>query len=387
MRLLRAAAVGTIIALAEGRHKCKKKSSKLSDPDDPSDDIPDVIKSPLPHTYIQAAELPREFDWRNVNGVSYVTTDLNQHAPVYCGSCWLHGGISTLNDRLKIARNAQFPEINLARQVVLNCGGDLAGSCDGGGDRGLYVFTHQEGLPSEDCQPYSALSDFKCSPFRNCMNCEPPTDEAPLGICYPVQSYNRYFVTEYGTMLNPSIHEMKAEIFKRGPISCSIDCSTITHGSYHAGDIVTSSLPTSGEWDLDHVISVAGWGYDKEKDLEYWVVRNSWGTFWGDQGWFKVVMGNNTIGIESECNWAVMDPVPVRANFGPADVSREFASADKSPGKDELRTAAKVFGFVENPLEVVPEHPPKWETDDMHKSLHEIEHKRPMMPENRVHIV
>lgn len=387
MRLSQVFLVGTCISSSLGHKKCQRKSSRLSDPDDPSDGIPDVIKSPLPFTYTPLESLPRGFDWRDVDGVNFVTADLNQHAPVYCGSCWLHGGISTLNDRLKIARNAQFPEINLARQVVLNCGGSLAGSCDGGGDRGLYIFTYREGLPSDDCQPYSALSDYQCSPFRNCMNCEPPTDEAPLGVCYPVQSYNRFFVKEYGTMLDPSVHEMKAEIFKRGPISCSIDCSTITHGRYHRGDIVTSELPASGEWDLDHVISVAGWGYDETSNLEYWIVRNSWGTFWGDDGWFKVVMGNNTLGIESECNWAVMDPNPVRANFGPSDISREFASANVAPTREEQKAAVKIFGFTENPLEVVPNQPPKWETDDMHKMVADVESNRPSLPEHRIDIV
>ena len=365
-----------------GQKKCKRVSSKEEDADDPSNNIPDMIKSPLPYTYTDVGTLPRNFDWRNVNGTSYVTVDLNQHSPVYCGSCYLHGAISTLNDRLKIARNAQFPEINLARQVVLNCGQDVAGSCQGGGDRGVYIFVHKSGLPDDTCQPYTALSSYACSPYRNCMNCEPPTDEAPLGICYPVQSYNRYFVSEYGRMINPTVHEMKAEIFRRGPISCSIDCSSVTHARYRVGDIVTTPIPASGEWDLDHVISIAGWGYDEKSGLEYWIVRNSWGTFWGDQGWFKVALGNNTLGIESECNWAVMDPNPVRANYGPSDTDREFASESEPPTHGELKFAAKFFGFVENPAEVVPQQPPTYETNDLHKTLVDI--RKPKLPESEL---
>jgi len=369
MRFLVIGLLLSALSVNGGHKKCKRFSNKGDDADDPSNNIPDVIKSPLPYTYVSMNELPRNFDWRNVNGTSYVSADLNQHSPVYCGSCYLHGAISTLNDRLKIARNAQFPEINLARQVVLNCGQSVAGSCEGGGDRGVYVFVNQEGLPDDTCQPYTALSSYACSPYRNCMNCDPPTAEAPLGVCYPVQSYNRYFVSEYGSMTNPSILEMKAEIIKRGPITCSIDCNSITHGTYAVGDIVTTSLPESGEWDLDHVVSIAGWGYDEDKKMEYWVVRNSWGTFWGDQGWFKVALGNNTIGIETECNWAVMDGNPVRGNFGPSDIDREFASEVSPPSREEEMHAKKVFGFVENPLEVVPKRPPVYETNDLHKTL------------------
>ena len=87
---------------------------------------------PLPHTYIDADELPSTFSWADVNGTSFVTKNLNQHIPQYCGSCWAHGTMSALADRIKIARNAQGVEINLSVQHVLNCGGHLAGSCHGG---------------------------------------------------------------------------------------------------------------------------------------------------------------------------------------------------------------------------------------------------------------
>ena len=67
-----------------------------------------------------------------------------------------------LNDRLKIAKKAQFPEINLARQVVLNCGNSTAGSCNGGSDYGVYVFAHKYGIPDDTCQLYSA-QEHGCS--------------------------------------------------------------------------------------------------------------------------------------------------------------------------------------------------------------------------------
>jgi cathepsin X len=343
-----------------GRKKCRKYAD---DEDDPSNSVAEVIVSPLPHTYISEASLPANFDWRNVNGTNFVTVDLNQHAPVYCGSCWLHGSISSLNDRLKIARKAKFPEINLARQVVLNCGNTTAGSCDGGGDYGLYVFAHKFGIPDDTCQLYSA-HEYPCSAFRNCMNCDPPSEAAPLGVCYPVQSYERYFASEFGKMKNSSIHAMKAEIFKRGPISCSIDASYITHGKYRPGDIVAVDKPSNitAGWDLDHVVSVAGWGVDQKSGIEYWIVRNSWGTFWlSDQGWFKVQLGKNVIGIESDCNWAVMEADGVRNDWGPSDVYREFASNSVAPDPKKELFNAKFFGFVEDPSEVIPTPPPPGE--------------------------
>lgn len=55
--------------------------------------------------------LPAAFDWRNVNGTSYVTRSLNQHIPKYCGSCWAHAALSSFSDRLKIMRQAQWPDM------------------------------------------------------------------------------------------------------------------------------------------------------------------------------------------------------------------------------------------------------------------------------------
>lgn len=58
---------------------------------------------------------------------------------------------------------------------------------------------------------------------------------------------------------------------------------------------------------LDHEIEVVGYGVDAETNTPYWIGRNSWGTYWGEGGWFKVVRGVNNLGIEANCDWAVWD--------------------------------------------------------------------------------
>jgi cathepsin X len=302
-----------------------------------ADTLPDLVKTPLPHTYTQASDLPATHDWRNINGTNYLTPDMNQHIPHYCGACWLHAATHALNDRLKIGRKAQWPEITLARQVVLNCGGGLAGGCHGGSDFGVYIFAHRYGLPDESCQLYSA-EEFQCSAFRNCMNCDPSPDGPSVG-CYSVQQYDRYFVTEYGKMNFPTVHQMKAEIYRRGPISCSIDSSIVEKGRYVIGDIVNSTIEMEygkhGNWSWDHDIEVTGWDVDHATGEEYWLVRNSWGRYWGENGWFKVKTGANTIGIESYCHWAVIDETPIKRNWGPSDIDKLFPSAHVAPTSDK----------------------------------------------------
>lgn len=75
------------------------------------------MKSPLPHTYLSGEALPKEYDIRNLHGVSYASIDRNQHIPQYCGSCWAQGSSSALSDRLALMTGNRFPEVDLAPQV------------------------------------------------------------------------------------------------------------------------------------------------------------------------------------------------------------------------------------------------------------------------------
>ena len=65
------------------------------------------------------------------------------------------------------------------------------------------------------------------------------------------------------------------------------------------------------------------------------MVRDSWGTFAGDAGWHRVLLGQNALGIETECSWAVPEPEGRVADYGPDDTDHDFPSADvpKPPRK------------------------------------------------------
>merc|ERR1711965_1276969 len=89
---------------------------------------------------------------------------------------------------------------------------------------------------------------------------------------------------------------MQAEIYARGPIACGIDASKILE--YKSG------VATGAGDEVDHIISVVGWGNDPSEG-GYWIVRNSWGEYWGEMGYIRVKFG--ALLVEDQCAWATVD--------------------------------------------------------------------------------
>jgi cathepsin X len=188
-------------------------------------------------------------------------------------------------------RNGAFPDINLAPQVLISCTDDQG--CEGGDPLNAFAFIHKNNITDETCSNYQAKGNtngVKCASDVKCRNCMRGKG------CWAQNNAKIYGVNEFGQVKGEEA--MMNEIFQRGPITCGM-AVTAEFRNYTGGVFVDKSNKT----ELMHAISLVGWGV--ENGVKYWVGRNSWGTYWGENGLFRLLKGQNNLGIESDCQWAV----------------------------------------------------------------------------------
>jgi len=253
----------------------------------------EMVLSPRPHDYVKAEDVPADWDWRSVVGKDLTTWNRNQHVPQYCGGCWSFGSTSALSDRILIANQGQFPEVNLAPQHLISCNG--GGTCDGGSALGAYEWIAANGIVEETCDPYEAKDGLPCNP--PCKTYWGFNESMTI-----VTNNKNWTIKEYGTVRGADA--IKAEIYTRGPVACSID-ATYKLEKYSGGIYEEfKDVPIA-----NHIISIVGWG---STPVPHWIVRNSWGTYWGEFGYFRIVLGklSMNMGIENDCVWAVPDLNP-----------------------------------------------------------------------------
>merc|ERR1712217_370568 len=157
------------------------------------------------------------------------------------------------------------------------------------------------GISYETSQPYMACSaeseegfcksaDWSCTPVNVARTCGSFDHEG--GECTGLNSYPNASISDYGSISGAPA--MMKEIYHRGPITCLVDSHPMLN--YESGIMKEPST------NINHVVSLVGWGTDPI-DGKYWMVRNSWGEYWGEMGYVRVAFG--ALNIETQCSWAV----------------------------------------------------------------------------------
>ena len=208
-----------------------------------------------------AAGSPTSLDWRYLNAVSSVK-DQGQ-----CGSCWSFSATGAVEGAWSIAKGQL---VNLSEQELVDCAtGAAYGSsgCNGGEMEGAFKYIIAHGQCDLASYPYtSGVSKTSGS----CQSC---TKVATISSCSDVKPNDQL--------------SLKAAVTQQ-PVAIAIEADTRYFQSYASGILTSPSCGTS----LDHGVLIVGYG--ESNGQKYWLVKNSWGTTWGDAGYVKIARSDST---------------------------------------------------------------------------------------------
>ena len=242
-----------------------KSLHEVTDPDLKSEGV----------TFIPPAnvELPREVDWRRKGAVTPVK-DQGQ-----CGSCWSFSATGALEGQ-HFRKTHKL--VSLSEQNLIDCSEKFGNNgCNGGlMDNAFRYVQKTKGIDTEQSYPYEAIAE-KC--HYNPRN-SGATDKGFVDI-------------ESGDE-----KKLQAAVATVGPISVAIDASQESFQLYKEG---VYSDPDCSPENLDHGVLVVGYGTEDGKD--YWLVKNSWGPTWGDEGYIKMLRnGDNACGIATQASYPLV---------------------------------------------------------------------------------
>ncbi|MBN1565839.1 MAG: DUF333 domain-containing protein [Anaerolineae bacterium] len=230
-----------------------------------------------------AMSVPASFDWRSYNSANWLSPIKNQAS---CGSCWAFAAVGAVEAEYNISTNNPTLNLDLAeQQLVSTC---CSGSCSGGSSYTALVYIRDQGIVDESCMPYIAV-DNSCSELCS-------TWASRL-------TYIDTFTTTYSA--TPTM--IKEQLVATGPVVVSMGISDDFGGYFDANDVYHCTNDSG----TNHAVVIVGYN----NAGGYWIVRNSWGTWYEDNGYFKV--GYGECKIDSYRLHTVLDEIPTPTLFSP----------------------------------------------------------------------
>jgi cathepsin L len=240
------------------------------------------LHSNLRSIHVPAASymtLPVSVDWRT-QGLVTPIKDQGQ-----CGSCWTFSSTGALEGQ---HARSTGKLVSLSEQQLLDCSTNWGNDgCDGGLMDNAFQYVHDsKGLDNEKTYPYTGKQGKSCK-FRR----------------------NSVATTCNGFVDIPEGNEtaLQEAIALQGPISVAIDASQESFQFYVSG---IYSDPQCSANNIDHAVLAVGYGVVNDPikgNQEYYIIKNSWSTAWGDQGYINIARNqNNMCGISSSASYPIV---------------------------------------------------------------------------------
>lgn len=225
------------------------------------------------YKYDSTQSLPTSVDWRTKGVVTGVKDQGS------CGSCWSFSTTGSVEGAWAL----NYSLVSLSEQNLMDCSrkyGNLG--CNGGlMDSAFKYIISNEGIDTEDSYPYEESTDFNCR--------------------YTVANKGAS-ISSYKDVTSGSESALQNAITYRGPVSVAIDASKISFQLYNGGVYYESRCSSTS---LDHGVLAVGYGTGTDGD--YWIVKNSWGTSWGDDGYIYMSRNkDNNCGIATEASFPIV---------------------------------------------------------------------------------
>jgi len=222
-------------------------------------------------TEAEVKALPTSWDWRTKGGVTPVK-DQGQ-----CGSCWAFSATEGVESAWTLAGNKM---VTLSVQQVVSCDTNDDG-CGGGDLPTAFQYIQGAGLELDSFYPYSSESGSSGSCLFNASH---------------VVAHISGF--QYATQ-NQSEPAMQVAMVGHTPLSVCVDASNWS--DYTSGVMNAAACGT----ELDHCVQAVGYS-SMSNGTAYWIVRNSWNTDWGIDGYIYLELGQNVCGIAEEATYVTI---------------------------------------------------------------------------------
>lgn len=243
--------------------------------------------------------LPESFNWANPDDVrkynkgnpEFISQPGNQGQ---CGSCYAYSSCSALADRWALATQQTCPR--LSTDIACSCypGPNFSGCCSGGDPYYVGKLFEDKGVPSEDCVPYSAIggTDPQCPSKVQCGGGNGGSGDPKLWKA--IKGSTQYLtITDHvpkDDELATEILKIKTALFHDGPLVCAFWVPS-DFMQYKGGIYKDANKDIEG----GHAVVIVGYGPD------HWIIRNSWTTSWGENGYCRVydgLHGNHRLGFD-----------------------------------------------------------------------------------------